>query len=152
MNGSCKQHLMNKTITTYLVFLFHSVFGGFNDLTTIYCKHSPRNFTPSLIGYFFAEVLFVKGVGVVLGIPLMSRFLKLSDLTIAMIGVASSVIFYIVIGSASSKWMVFVGRLSVVSVSCSECFSLAYFDDLGDFTVKSQNKTKLLSLGKEATY
>ena len=87
-----------------------SVFGGFNDITVIYSKHSPRNFSPSLIGYLFAEVLFLKGVGVVLGIPLMIKILHWSDLTIAITGAFTSILLYIFLGLATNKWMMFVGK------------------------------------------
>lgn len=87
-----------------------SVFGGFNDITVIYSKHSPRNFSPSLIGYLFAEVLFLKGVGVVLGIPLMIKILHWSDLTIAITGAFTSICLYIFLGLATNKWMMFVGK------------------------------------------
>jgi len=87
-----------------------SVFGGFNDITAIYSKHSPRNFSPSQIGYFFAEVLFLKGIGVVLGIPLMNKILNWSDLTIVITGAFTSICLYIFLGLASNKWMMFVGK------------------------------------------
>ena len=103
---------MNKIIVITLVtFPFEfSDFGGFNDVTVLYSKHSPRSFSPSLIGYFFAEVLFLKGVGVVVGIPLMTKFLKWSDFAIALIGAVISIGFYVFLGLASTKWMMFVGK------------------------------------------
>ena len=93
-----------------LFYLYISVFSGFSDITPLYCKHSPRNFSPSLIGYFFAEVLFAKGVGAVLMIPFMTKCLKVSDFTIAICGALMSVVFYIVLASASTKWLMFVGK------------------------------------------
>lgn len=76
--------------------------------------YSPRNFTPELVGYFFAEVLFIKGIGVILGIPLMSKILKWSDLTIAIVGSVISIGQYIFLGFASNKWMMFVGGLIAI--------------------------------------
>lgn len=95
---------------SFINYFMFSVFGGFNDITAIYSKHSPRNFSPSLIGYLFAEVLFLKGVGVILGIPLMTKILHWSDLTIAITGAVVSIGFYIFLGLASNKWMMFVGK------------------------------------------
>ena len=103
------QHFIHAVIYVSTI-TFLSVFGGFNDITAIYSKHSPRNFTPSQIGYFFAEVLFLKGVGVVLGIPLMNKVLNWSDLTIAITGAFTSIGLYIFLGLASKKWMMFVGK------------------------------------------
>ncbi|XP_078350899.1 lysosomal proton-coupled steroid conjugate and bile acid symporter SLC46A3-like [Oculina patagonica] len=98
-----------------ILFFILIIFGGFNDITALYSKHSPRNFSPSLIGYFFAEVLFLKGVGVVVGIPLMTKILKWSDITIAIIGAVISIGFYVFLGLASTKWMMFVGALIAVA-------------------------------------
>ena len=90
--------------------LIFSVFGGFGDITVLYSKHSPLNFTPTMIGYFSAEFLFFKGVGVVLGIPLMAKIFKWSDFSIAIVGAFIAIGFYLFIGLASSRWMMFVGR------------------------------------------
>ena len=90
--------------------LIFSVFGGVGDVTLLYSKHSPLNFSPSLIGYFFAEFLFLKGVGVVLGIPLLTKVLKWSDFSIAIIGAFIATGFYLFIGFSSDRWMMFVGK------------------------------------------
>ena len=87
-----------------------SDFSAFNDITAIYSKHSPLNFSPSQIGYFFAEVLFLKGFGVVLGIPLMNKILNWSDLTITITGTCTSIGLNIFLGLASNEWMMFVGK------------------------------------------
>jgi len=101
-------------ITFGILFFFLLIFGGYNDITPLYSKHSPRNFTPSLIGYFLAEVLFVKGVGVVLVIPLMTKVLKWSDLSISITGAVVTIGFYIFLGLASTKWMMFIGGLLAI--------------------------------------
>ncbi|KAJ7365289.1 hypothetical protein OS493_005392 [Desmophyllum pertusum] len=75
-----------------LVFILITI-GGFSDITVLYAEHSPRNFSPSLIGYYTAEVSFVTGVGIVLLIPLFTKILKWSDLSIAIIGALISVGF-----------------------------------------------------------
>jgi len=103
-------------ITQFHTLLF-SVFGGFNDITALYCKRRPRNFSPALIGYFFAEVLFMKGIGVVLVIPLLNKIPEWTDLTIAITGAAVSIGFYIFLAFASNKWMMFVGEFNVCEVA-----------------------------------
>ncbi|XP_020603497.1 solute carrier family 46 member 3-like [Orbicella faveolata] len=94
--------------------LIFSVFGAVGDITVLYSKHSPLNFSPSLIGYFFAEFLFLKGVGVVLGIPLLTKVLKWSDFSIAIFGAFIATGFYPFIGFSSNRWMMFVGGLIAV--------------------------------------
>ncbi|KAJ7365403.1 hypothetical protein OS493_005510 [Desmophyllum pertusum] len=85
-----------------LVFIL-IIFGGFNDTTVLYTKHSPRNFSPSMIGYFFAEVYSSKAL-----------ILKWSDLSIAIIGAVTTVGFYVFLGFASASWMVFVVGLIAI--------------------------------------
>ena len=107
----------NCIIITHFHTLLFSVFGGFNDITALYCKRSPRNFSPALIGYFFAEVSFMKGIGVVLVIPLLNKIPEWTDLTIAITGAVVSIGFYIFLAFASNKWMMFVGELNVCEVA-----------------------------------
>ena len=92
--------------------LIFSVFGGFGDITVLYSKHSPLNFSPSLIGYFLAEHQFLKGIGVVLGIPLLTKVLKWCDFSIAIFGAFIATGFYLFIGFSSNRWMMFVGKFS----------------------------------------
>ena len=103
----CTMFLMNPIKCCALIF---SVFGAVGDITVLYSKHSPLNFSPSLIGYFFAEFLFLKGVGVVLGIPLLTKVLKWSDFSIAIFGAFIATGFYLFIGFSSKIWMMFVGK------------------------------------------
>ena len=109
-------------ITLIILSTYFSVFVGYNDITPLYSKHSPRNFTPSLIGYFLAEVLFVKGVGVVLVIPLMTKVLKWSDLSISITGAVVTIGFYIFLGLASTKWMMFIGKLLRAFIDCYQLY------------------------------
>ena len=53
----------------------------------------------------------MKGVGVVLVIPFLTNILKWSDLTIAIVGVFLSIMFYILLAFASTKLLMFVGKL-----------------------------------------
>ena len=91
-------------------FLIFSVFDGVSNITVLYSKHSPLNFAPRLTGYLLAEIQFLKGVGVVLGIPLMTKLLKWSDFSIAIVGAFTTIGFYVFIGLASNTWMMFVGK------------------------------------------
>lgn len=91
-------------------FLIFPVFDGVADITVLYSKHRPLNFTPGLIGYLLAEIQFLKGVGIVLGIPLMTKILKWSDFSIAIVGAFTAIGFYVFIGLASNRWMMFVGK------------------------------------------
>ena len=55
----------------------------------------------------------MKGIGVVLVIPLLNKIPEWTDLTIAITGAVVSIGFYIFLAFASNKWMMFVGELNV---------------------------------------
>ena len=103
-----------------LVILFGTIsfilitIGAFSDITTLYSKHSPRNFSPSLIGYFLAEFSFVRGVGIVLVIPLLAKIAKWTDLIIAIFGAVMSIGCFVFLALASTKLLMFVGGLFAV--------------------------------------
>ena len=67
----------------------------------------------------------MKGIGIVLGIPLMAKILKWSDFTIAIIGAVISIGFYLFLALASTTWMMFVGEyilfwsLNIAMHACS---------------------------------
>ena len=88
---------------------FSPDFAGFGDVSVLYSKLSPRNFSPSLIGYFLATTLFFKGIGVVVGLPILTKIFKMSDYSIAIVGMLSSMAASIYLGFATTKWMMFIG-------------------------------------------
>lgn len=102
------------------------IFAGYNDITPLYSKHSPRNFSPSLIGYLMAEVSFIRGLGTVLVIPLLAKLFKWSDFVIATAGASVTIGFYIFLALSSKKWMMFVAGLlaigSAMPVPCLRSF------------------------------
>ena len=63
-----------------------------------------------MIGYYLAVGYGIRGIGVVIGIPLMSKVLKWSDYTIAIVGMLFWVVMFAFTGFASSLWMMFVSK------------------------------------------
>lgn len=85
-------------------------FGGFNDISLLYVMKEPLHFSSSNIGYFLAEVYFMRGFGVVLGMPIMTKILKLSDPVIVVFGMTLSCIMFVFYGFSTHKWMMFAGK------------------------------------------
>ena len=59
----------------------------------------------------------MKGIGVVLVIPLLNKILKWTDFTIAITGAVVGIGFYTFLAFASNKWMMFVGEFNVFEVA-----------------------------------
>ena len=59
----------------------------------------------------------MKGIGVVLVIPLLNKILKWTDFTIAITGAVVGIGFYTFLAFASDKWMMFVGEFNVFEVA-----------------------------------
>ena len=79
-------------------------------MAIIYSKSSPISFSPEMIGYYLAAGMAIRGVGVVVGIPIMTRVFHLTDYTIAIIGMMFWLVMFVFTGFASSLWMMFVGK------------------------------------------
>ena len=62
-----------------------------------------------MVGYFLAAVMFYSAVGVIGGMPLFIHKLKLHDLTMVIIGCASTLVASVLLAFANKPWMVFAG-------------------------------------------
>ncbi|KAK3750027.1 hypothetical protein QZH41_008667 [Actinostola sp. cb2023] len=98
---------VEKHILLFLV----SDFGGFNDISLLYVMKEPLHFSSSYIGYFLAEVMFMRGLGVIVGMPLMTQVFKLTDFIIAVIGLAIACVMFVFFGFSTHKWMMFFGAI-----------------------------------------
>ncbi|XP_031554603.1 solute carrier family 46 member 3-like [Actinia tenebrosa] len=84
-------------------------FGGFNDTSLLYIINQPLSFSSSYIGYFLSEVYFIRGLGVVVGMPILTKYFKVSDYLIAVFGMMITLVVFIFYGFATRKWMMFLG-------------------------------------------
>jgi predicted MFS family arabinose efflux permease len=64
-----------------------------------------------MIGYFLAVSLVVKGVGVLIGMPVMTRILKLSDTTIVCAGIITNIASTVFMAFTANTWQAFLGEL-----------------------------------------
>ncbi len=65
-----------------------------------------------MIGYFLAVSLVVKGVGVLLGMPIMTRVFKLSDTTIVCAGIITNITSTVFMAFTTNAWQAFLGKLN----------------------------------------
>jgi predicted MFS family arabinose efflux permease len=68
-----------------------------------------------MIGYFLAVSLVVKGVGVLIGMPVMTRILKLSDTTIVCAGIITNIASTVFMAFTTNTWQAFLGELYLQS-------------------------------------
>lgn len=62
-----------------------------------------------MIGYNLAVSLLYRGIGVIVGMPIFIRYMKLSDYTMAIFGCVTTIIMFILLAFATKLWMVFAG-------------------------------------------
>ena len=77
----------------------------------LFVLHPPFCFTSAMIGYFLAVSLVVKGLGVLVGMPVMTRIFKLSDTTIACAGIMTNIASTIFMAFTTNTWQAFLGKL-----------------------------------------
>ena len=94
--------------TYNIVFLF-VVFTGTNDVLILFVLRHPLCFSPAMIGYFLAVSLIVKGVGVLIGMPVMTHILKLSDTTIVCAGIITNITSTVFMAFTTKTWQAFLG-------------------------------------------
>lgn len=75
----------------------------------LFVLHRPLCFSSKLIGYFLAVSLVVKGTGVLVGIPIMTRLLKLSDATIVCAGIVTNILSTVFMAFSVRPWQAFLG-------------------------------------------
>ena len=94
-----------------------------------------------MIGYFLAVSMAYRGIGVVLGMPIFIRVIKLNDYVMAIIGCLTTLVMFIVLAFAGKTWMMFVGKLEVLNVLKIALLSLLCFNVL-HFTLLMSMKSQ----------
>lgn len=87
---------------------YSTVFVGFGDVAILYSMEKPRSFSPSMIGYFLAIRDLIKGIGVIVGMPILTKIFNLSDPVIGIIGIVSNMAASVYLGFATNRAMVFL--------------------------------------------
>ncbi len=82
---------------------------GVSQVMTLYVLNSPFCWPSIEIGYFLGARFLFLGVGAVVGIKVLGKFL--AEHTIAFIGIFSYAGFYSMVAFAKEKWMLYLGKL-----------------------------------------
>ncbi|CAB3983511.1 solute carrier family 46 member 3-like [Paramuricea clavata] len=90
------------------------IFTGTDDVLILFVLHRPFCFSSSMIGYFLAVFLVVKGVGVLIGMPVMTRILKLSDTTIVCAGIITNIASTVFMAFTTNTWQAFLAISSAI--------------------------------------
>jgi PCFT/HCP family folate transporter-like MFS transporter 1/3 len=96
------------------------VFSGTNDVLILFVLGRPFCFSSAMIGYLLAVSLVVKGVGVLVGMPIMTRIFKLSDTTIACAGIITNIASTIFMAFTTKTWQPFLGKLPRMGWTCTQ--------------------------------
>lgn len=86
--------------------LFFLVTVGVDGVITLYILKSPLCWNATLIGYFFAFALFLRGFGSVAGVKFFGRCFR--ELTVARFGMVSLALSMIMLAFSNRTWLVFV--------------------------------------------
>ena len=86
------------------------MFVGTINVSVLYVLHEPLKFSSSWIGYYLATQMIIKAVGNLVGMPVFTKILKLTDYTMIVIGTFSMMLMYLITGFAKTKWLLFLGK------------------------------------------
>ena len=101
-NGA-RRNLIIFTLATGVVVLTTL---GISGVVVLFLLHSPLCFSAEKVGYFSALRYFSQGLGAVLGIKLLGRWLN--EVNIARVGMLSLASALIVFGFSKVEWLVFL--------------------------------------------
>ncbi|XP_012935892.1 proton-coupled folate transporter isoform X2 [Aplysia californica] len=80
------------------------------DIALLYLKEN-LNFSQTLFGYFKGLDNFLRGITLITVLPLVKRFTSIRDLPLVLVGFISFAVNFVVLGVASTQWMVFLAAV-----------------------------------------
>ncbi|KAK7501898.1 hypothetical protein BaRGS_00006984 [Batillaria attramentaria] len=94
---------------------------GEGDISLLYLKRAPRNWSYTTYGYFSGATHCTRGAAVLLLLPLLKRVTSLKDTVLIMAGLVSKMAALIILGLATQDWLIFL----VVAVGALQGFPSA---------------------------
>lgn len=79
-------------------------------LTYLFLLHAPLNFSTELYGYYRGVGWAVKGICLVVVLPVCERLLAVSDTALIVLGQLSALASVVLLGASQTVWMPFAGR------------------------------------------
>ena len=90
--------------------IFFLLFAGENDIILVYTRHPPLSWSQTTLGLFKGSKQFLKGITVLIVLPLAKRHFGMRDTVAIVIGLVSCAAEQVVLGVASSTGVLFIGR------------------------------------------
>lgn len=87
-------------------------FSGIYDTVVLYSLNKPLCWTSSVIGYFISLKVLVSGIAALVVLPLLSMCSFIKDSDILVMGLISGLVSLVVMGSADSVWLMYLGMLA----------------------------------------
>ena len=95
-----------------------SFLPGDMDINLLYLKEN-YSFSMSQFGYYRALSTFLRGLVLVTALPLVKKFTNVGNLPLVLVGLVSYALQNVMVGVASSGWMIFVCKiLYIVYMYC----------------------------------
>eukprot|EP00914_Ancora_sagittata_P001415 GHVO01003687.1.p1 GENE.GHVO01003687.1~~GHVO01003687.1.p1 ORF type:complete len:482 (+),score=17.98 GHVO01003687.1:114-1559(+) len=92
-------------------------------LSYLFLRHEPLSWTPTMFGHFSGLNAGLRGVCLLVALPLMKKYARMTDTSIMIIGSVSGVFSLVVFGFSSKTWMVytipflgFFGPSTIISI------------------------------------
>jgi len=116
--------------------------AGEGDVTVLYTKKSPLNWSPSTYGYLMATNNACLGLATFVLLPSLSRFFRLSDITLVAVGLAFKAVRLAMLSYGQYTWMIFVA----VIVGCPNALVVSSSRSLVSKLVAEDEQGKVFSL------
>ena len=95
--------------SSYYYALFLIQFSGENDIILIFTRHPPLVWSQTTLGLFKGLETFLRGMAVLTLLPVCKWKLKLQDTSIAIIGLLSRTVSFIIMGVGRTTSLFFLG-------------------------------------------
>lgn len=123
-------------IVLFLSFVMSCDRAGVEDVMLLFVTRSPFYWTSAMYSYFVAFENIFNGFALLILLPLLLSFLKLSDFTVVIIALLCKIVRYSCTGFSNKSWMIYiltaVGSGSTFIVSIRSVLSKCVHDkDLG---------------------
>ncbi|ELT95720.1 hypothetical protein CAPTEDRAFT_180882 [Capitella teleta] len=77
-------------------------------LSYLFLRHEPLSWTPTMFGHFSGLNAGLRGICLLLALPLMKKYAKMTDTMIMIIGSVSGILSLVVFGVSTETWMVYL--------------------------------------------
>ncbi|KAH3844693.1 proton-coupled folate transporter-like [Dreissena polymorpha] len=113
-NGRHNKNFLNLVLLTLTLFLLMLVMVGENDIILIYTRYHPFEWSQTTLGLFKGTESFLRGMGMLLLMPLCKKVFGMQDTSVMLAGLISKSIALLFIGLSSNTAMMFAGAVTGV--------------------------------------